>query len=365
MIYSVEIHTDTPSIANKIKDQLGIALGFELSLVLAEVSQDQLRTISDIDGVREVRIIKDYKHKILRSMVSSGAVVARREGYTGKGTAIAILDTACNTTHSDFYAFGANPIISYLELGATPTLELDHGTNIASIINAVAPDTKIFYFNVFGTDGYVDIFALQDSYIWIDTYNQNPASEYFIEFLNLSLGGTTQYATIGGACDSEVLAQFANIGASKGFWSVIASGNEAHQGSVGEPACATFGISVGATYSGNFGSVAAVGEGQNMIDVVTNDKTVTYFSDIYSDLHFFAPGAFITAGGYRLVGTSMAAPHVVGALAVMREKFPSATVPELIDILRITGTTVTRYRHGMASVSAPLINIGAAVAYAQ
>src|SRR5690606_6720292 len=72
------------------------------------------------------------------------------------------------------------------------------------------------------------------------------------------------------------------------------------------------------------------------------------FSNRSPALDVLAPGAGGTTldgltfpGTPSQVGTSFAAPHVAGALAVVREQFPKATAAVLVAHLRRTGVPVT------------------------
>jgi hypothetical protein len=73
------------------------------------------------------------------------------------------------------------------------------------------------------------------------------------------------------------------------------------------------------------------------------------FSNAGPQLSLVAPGESILSsvpgGSYAtLSGTSMAAPHVTGAWAVLKQHKPSASVDELLDALRSTGTAITDTR---------------------
>ena len=127
---------------------------------------------------------------------------------------------------------------------------------------------------------------------------------------------------------------------------VSSSGNAAFKDSMGGPACLPGMISVGAT------TVAA---SDDRIDL---DDEVAFFSNSADFLDILAPGFFIqstmnvgtgddTRAGWLgsnyeyYAGTSMAAPHVAGAFAVMREADPTATVDQILNHLKATGTPIT------------------------
>lgn len=59
-------------------------------------------------------------------------------------------------------------------------------------------------------------------------------------------------------------------------------------------------------------------------------------------------------------GTSFASPQVAGAFAVLRERFPSASVDELTALMRRTGVNVADTRPGNASIVTPRLQLGVA-----
>jgi subtilisin family serine protease len=126
------------------------------------------------------------------------------------------------------------------------------------------------------------------------------------------------------------------------------TGNEAYLNGTSSPGCVSEVLEVGAT--------------------MKND-TVAGFSSSAADIDFLAPGdgysantgilSSVVGGGYNTMwGTSMAAPHVAGAIAILRAMVPTAPVEYLRHLLAITGSPVTDARNG---VSKPRLNIVAAL----
>ena len=58
----------------------------------------------------------------------------------------------------------------------------------------------------------------------------------------------------------------------------------------------------------------------------------------------------------------MAAPHVAGAFAVLKSRTPMATVNDMENALRSTGTTITETRFGVLFAK-PRINVDLALAF--
>jgi hypothetical protein len=153
---------------------------------------------------------------------------------------------------------------------------------------------------------------------------------YPIAAVNLSTSGgkyDTNCDTVYGA----VKAMADNL-RSLGIASVSGSGNYEYMDGISGPACVSSVVSVGATDSAD---------------------AVAYFSDSASFLNLLAPGVSILSSipdnGYATWnGTSMAAPHVTGAWAVLKQARPAASVNDILYALVSTGVSVTDYRNGLS-----------------
>ena len=146
--------------------------------------------------------------------------------------------------------------------------------------------------------------------------------------VNMSLGAGrfTRY------CDTQFASLKASIDNLKaaGIATVIASGNDSFTDAVAFPACISSAITVGST----------------------NDKdTIALNSNFSSMVDLLAPGVNITSsvpGGNFATksGTSLAAPHVAGAWALLEERDPFKTVNGISYALRDTGELVKDTRAG-------------------
>ena len=111
----------------------------------------------------------------------------------------------------------------------------------------------------------------------------------------------------------------------------VSTGNDGVRGGIGFPACVSETVKVGATdkYTGQVTSF-------------TNMQTLWF----YTGQFFWAPGTQIYSslptdlyGASN--GTSMAAPHIAGAIALVRAVVPAATVDEVNSALAATYSVST------------------------
>jgi subtilisin family serine protease len=123
---------------------------------------------------------------------------------------------------------------------------------------------------------------------------------------------------------------------------VISSGNNSSSTGVSVPGCITTAITIGNT---------------TKTDIVAGTSNSAAVVDL------LAPGTSINSsvpgGGFaQMTGTSMAAPHVAGAIAVLRSIKNDLTVDQIEDILESTGVRLTDPKNNL---SFPRLNLQAAV----
>jgi hypothetical protein len=225
------------------------------------------------------------------------AALARGAGLSGVGTSVLVTDAALDATaptiiHPDFGTCTAVGVPESCQLASwtvgDPAGSDDHGTNVAAIVARTAHGTRIHFHDV-GTadDGGRGI----SSSLAFSALNWAIANRDALNIVahNMSWGGSS-------AC--SFAANVFLAGKAAGIVQVAASGN-AGASSLLWPACSPHVESVGAlsTTSANF--------------------VVAGYSNVAANLDFVAPGSSIEAGGYTLTGTSMAAPHVSGAFAIL------------------------------------------------
>lgn len=322
-------------------------------------------------------------HRMFPSLKQSTRLVrapeAWAQGFSGRGQTVVIIDSGVDKTHP----FLAGKVVAeacFSRLGYCPgrthfttvpgagmpcdSEDCAHGTHVAGIaagrgssFSGVARDATIISLRVANDEPgwglvlwYSDVLAALD-------YAYGLRGSFRIAAVNLSLGYGS-YAPPCDAAERPTAAAIANL-RSAGIATVAASGNMGifdGDDSLANPACISTAVSVGAV------SDSAWGEDEDGT-MAAVDK-VTAFSNTSPRLSLLAPGALITSsvpgGGYdSWEGTSMAAPHVTGAFAVLRERFPLASVDSLLARLQATGKPVSDYRS--PAIVTPRIDVAAAL----
>ncbi len=345
------------------------------------VDTDALRSLLQNNAVANVEEDIPVPPTLSESVPFINADKAHLRRIGGKNVTVAILDTGVRKTHTFFGSdkvvseacystnngsFGStticpNGLSTQIGSGAgvncTSTIdECSHGTHLAGIAagkngfpgDGVAPEASIIAIQIFSKFDNSDvcgtsnpcvrswnsdqIAGLERVYTLRDTYN--------IAAVNLSLG-TGKYENYCDTVNSWTAARKAVIDnlRAAGIATVIASGNDGYDGAINAPACISSAIAVGATLD-------------------FTDKIPSY-SNYSSIVDLMAPGSSITSSvsdnntTYRTYsGSSMAAAHVTGALALVKERYPDWTVDQLETWLKTNGRPVSR-----AGVTRPRINL--------
>jgi subtilisin family serine protease len=166
-----------------------------------------------------------------------------------------------------------------------------------------------------------------------------------MDVINLSLGEPEIEPS------RDVVVKAIDAAADAGVVPVVAAGNsygDAGKGGIGSPANAPEAITVAASTEGGGGTAA------DLIAGFSDSAPTTISLQFKPDVT--APGvnvlsSFPDNGWEVLSGTSMASPHVAGAVAVLKQRHPAWTVQQLKSAVSTTGDPV-RATTGGAEVSA-------------
>lgn len=233
---------------------------------------------------------------------------AQSQGISGDSIKIAILDTGVSTTHPDLQITGGQTFVS-----GTTTYEDDngHGTHVAGIINAMpnefgiqgmAPNAQVYALKVLDADGTGYYSTVIEAIEWCVANG--------INIVSMSFGGA-EYSEVVHQVIQEASAEY-------GILFVAAAGNNGN----GEEM---------ESYPARYSEVISVGS-------LNESRTRSAFSSTGNELDLMAPGEQIwstdLANTYSIrSGTSMAAPYVTGAAALIWSAERSMTADQVKDRL--------------------------------
>ena len=312
------------------------------------------------------------------NLAKIGADGAWNQGYTGQNVVVAIMDSGVDPKHNalkeKWRAYNnkklrrASWFDAFKKSSKTPKDTDGHGTQVAGLVlggspatpMGVAPGAQWIAARIFNDGGTTTDAAILASFQWLlnpdgktDTIDDQP------DIVNASWGYPFDPADACGANDAYISESIAALW-SAGIVTVFSAGNDGPDPSASYPANDPLAFSVGSVDeldavgqfssrgpsscgTGLFPRIAAPGEG-----VVTADMTSNTFPDSTTTVQ----------------GTSFAAPHVSGALAVLKSAVSSASPGYLQAALEYSATDVDVPGADYAS-GYGLIHVGNALAWLQ
>ncbi len=365
------------------------AIAERRNAVLDQISPSEFRVTETFTNISAVggwvtyeglrKLLRDYRVQKIdldvpgrMALAESSDLIRARDvqaqGITGAGVTVAVFDTGIDSGHPDLaddivaqQCFCANADGTGCCPGGRTEAsgagaaedEQGHGTHVAGIITSggrvaprgVAPDADIVAVRVLDKTGTAaSSTQLMKAFDWI--INTQPA----VKIVNTSL----VFGSFAGQCDATSsftagLAQAVNTLRARGTLTVSSSGNSGNKTEIGAPACLTGAVAVGAVYDANVGTISF-----GCTDGSTSADRITCFSNSSSAVDLLAPGAAITSSGMGggvagFAGTSQAAPHVAGALALMMQAKPSAGANDLENALKGSGRPITDPGNGVTA----------------
>ncbi|SFE60337.1 S8 family peptidase [Alteribacillus iranensis] len=232
-------------------------------------------------------------------------------GVTGEGIDVAVVDTGIESSHPSLNVtdgFSAVPgVTSYDD-------DNGHGTHAAGIIAAnqpsaglvgVAPDVNLYAVKVLDAVGRAPLSQVLSGIDW--------AIDQDVDVISMSFGTLTDSTTMQSMLDEAY---------EDGIIIAAAAGNRG-EGTLPDGRV---------EYPARYDSTVAVG-------AVDTRNERAYFSATGEAIEIVAPGVNVVST-YKdstygaLSGTSMAAPFVAGAFALLKEAYPEATAQELRSLLQ-------------------------------
>lgn len=302
-------------------------------------------------GVKEIVLDRLNAESLDKSTVLIRADAAWMTSI-GADRFVAILDTGVDRNHpfvggrvsheACFRRDGKCPILGYEQIGtgAARSMTRGHGMHVAgiaaganglsggAILQGVAPGAKIIAINIFSAGGsYVG-----DQVKALEYVAMLKAGGLNVVAANMSLGDKLKYLS---NCDFQEKERKPIIDRLRamGVATVVAAGNEGHKLAVSAPGCISSAVTVSS---------------------VTNADRMSSWHNRSSLTDLAAPGEQIRSsvpdtqyggngtGDYANdTGTSMAAPHVSGAIALLSAAAPGKSLEDILGALFATGKEVT------------------------
>lgn len=371
---------DENGAANLISANGGRA-GRRLGIIKARVSRMPNRWIKRLSNnpkVKRISIDRAVDGMVGRTAVTTGArAVQELMGYTGAGVGVAIIDSGVINWHDDLTVANGQGqrvihFVDFINGRTEPYDDWGHGTHVAGIVGgngydtqgtraAMAPGANIIALKALDGNGHGTISGI----IAALDYAVAHKDELNIRVINMSLG-----AGVYESYETDPLTLAAKRAVDAGIVVVAAAGNLGkaadglpQYGAITAPGNAPWVITVGA--SSSMGTVRRQDDtmadyssrGPTMIDYVAKPDLVAPGSGTISLSNplssFYATKAQALLPGFlpaapdapylSLSGTSMSAPAVAGAVALMLQANPALT-PNLVKaVLQFTAQEFPGY----------------------
>lgn len=369
--------TELAGVSHKVTGRVDSipVLGLEVGLVALAVLERSPRVLSiTLDHVA--------KPLLYESVPLIQADQAWAAGFDGTGWVVAVLDTGVDSNHpfltgkvvaeACFTSNNSCPDGSNMQIapgaGAPCTYNLNacsHGTHVAGIVAGQGPDfsgvasgAKLVAIQVFSRDVAGPVSFTMDQILALH-HVFTLSGTLQIAAVNMSLGchytGQPNCVfTDQAACDADATGIKMAIDHLRqaGIATVIAAGNDGFGNQISTPGCISTAVSVGSTTKSD--AVSTFSNWAPFLSLLApgGDGVPLGLGNICSSIPagYSTPfGSCRNAGGggtfWFDAGTSMAAPHVAGAWAILKQSAGAdATVPQILNALQTRGLQIADNR---------------------
>jgi subtilisin family serine protease len=332
-------------------------------VAIGQVSKEELEKIKLQPNVKKI-----WKDKRVTAFLddSTGIISADQmwaNGYTGEGVTIAIIDTGVDYTHSDLGGcLGEGCKVEggydFVNQDSNPMDDHGHGTHCAGIaastdghqegLIGVAPGAKIYAYKVLNAEGSGSSSQVMAGIeAAMDPNGDDDFSDH-VDVISMSLGAYCWgYTDDCGPNDPQSL--LIDAATDIGITSAIAAGNDYSYGAIGSPGTARTAITVGASCK-EYGDGGAC-KNEAPIAEFSSKGPVSFGQEVLPKPDVVAPGVNICASQWEdawedsqcaddehtaISGTSMATPHVAGAIALLKESHSGWTPSEIKSALMLS-----------------------------
>ncbi len=335
----------------------------------AEVPVSVIARLERITGIENVRLdavvaapVSDEEAAAAPewNILAIGAPALWARGFTGAGTVVANMDSGVDASHPDLagaWRGGSNSWYDPNGEHATPHDRLGHGTQTMGLMVGgtsggsavgVAPGAQWVAVKIFNDAGYATLSGIHSGFQWLLDPDGDPATADAPDVVNNSWGLHNS-----GGCNLEFNTDM-EVAKAAGISVVFSGGNSGPAPLTSEsPANNPAAVGVGAVDS----ALALAGfssHGPSACDGTWFPELTAPGMEVRTtDLSFGGLPLYATVSG-----TSFAAPHVSGALALLTQAFPEAEVTELAAALMqsardqgLTGPD-NSYGYGLLDVAA-------------
>ncbi len=343
-VMSAESNTNDFKVLHNYNDLNAMAAeidsaGFEKLLSSGEISRiypDEVLTVQLADSVPQINAPEAWKKQV------DGVNI------TGKGQTVCVIDTGVDASHSALagrviaqkcfcYVSGTNCCPNGNNVDDNANDDNGHGTHVAGIIasndltyRGIAPEADIVAVKVCNSAGSC---ASSDIIAGIGFCTSN-AALYNISAISLSIGGTIPYS---GYCDStsSSMTTAINNAVNNGLLMSIAAGNYNHNNGVSWPSCVEKAT-----------GVSAVDKSDAITDYSNRASSVTDLLGVGGSSSNPITSLAVSNSFAAKYGTSMAAPHVSGVVALLQQysrlyNGRTMNVAEIEGLLKRTGKPIT------------------------